>query len=453
MDVAKEVPNVQELLAKAQKPSADAMKLHPFYRGKIETVPKACIRSLDDFAIWYTPGVAAPCRAIEKDPELVYEHTNKWNTIAVVSDCTRVLGLGDIGPKAGLPVMEGKALLFKWLGGVDAVPITLDSKDPDEIIRTVLLLQPAFGGVNLEDISQPKCFRILDTLREQAEIPIWHDDQQGTACVTLAGLLNALKIVGKPIDKVRVVFVGSGASNVAISRLCFKAGVDPAKSIMVDSQGILHRDRQDIFLRRAEYVDKWRLCQITNVQGREGNIPEALDGADVCVALSKPGPGTIKPEWISAMAHDAIVFACSNPVPEIWPWDAKAAGARIVATGRSDFPNQVNNSLGFPGIFRGTLDVRARTITDEMCIAAAEALAEAAPDNGLDPECILPTMVEWEVFAEEAVAVGMKAQEQGIARLSIARDDLFRHAADMILRSRRLTDVMMTEGLIAEPPE
>jgi malate dehydrogenase (oxaloacetate-decarboxylating) len=251
MGVIQEVPNVQELLAKAQKPSADAMTLHPFYRGKVEIVPKACIRSLDDFAIWYTPGVAAPCRAIEKDPELVYEHTNKWNTVAVVSDCTRVLGLGDIGPKAGLPVMEGKALLFKWLGGVDAVPVTLDTKDPDEIIRTVLLLQPAFGGVNLEDISQPKCFRILDTLREQAEIPVWHDDQQGTACVTLAGLLNALKIVGKPLDQVRVVFVGSGASNVAISRLFFKAGVDPAKSIMVDSQGILHGDRQDVLLRRA----------------------------------------------------------------------------------------------------------------------------------------------------------------------------------------------------------
>jgi malate dehydrogenase (oxaloacetate-decarboxylating) len=453
MGVVKEVTDVQRLLAKAQQPAADAMRLHPFYRGKVETVPKACIRSLDDFAIWYTPGVAAPCRAIEKDPELVYEHTNKWNTIAIVSDCTRVLGLGDIGPKAGLPVMEGKALLFKWLGGVDAVPITLNTKDPDEIIRTVLLLQPAFGGVNLEDISQPKCFRILDTLREQAEIPIWHDDQQGTACVTLAGLLNALKIVGKSIDQVRVVFVGSGASNVAISRLCFKAGVDPAKSIMVDSQGILHRDRQDVFLRRAEYVDKWRLCQITNAEGRKGYIPEALAGADVCVALSKPGPGTLKPEWIGAMAHDAIVFACANPVPEIWPWDAKAGGARIVATGRSDFPNQVNNSLGFPGIFRGTLDVRAYTITDEMCIAAAEALAGAAPDGGLDPDCILPTMVEWEVFAQEAVAVGMKAQEQGIARLTIASDELFRHAADMILRSRRLTDVMMAEGLIAEPPQ
>ena len=452
MQRVNEAPNIQELLAKAQKPSADAMKLHPFYRGKIETVPKACIRSIDDFAIWYTPGVAAPCRAIQGDPELVYEHTNKWNTVAVISDGTRVLGLGDIGPKAGLPVMEGKALLFKWLGGVDAVPIMLDTKDPDEIIRTTLLLQPAFGGVNLEDISQPKCFRILDTLREKAEIPMWHDDQQGTACVTVAGLLNALKIVGKPIKEARVVFIGSGAANVAITRLCFKAGLDPAKCLSVDSQGILNRDRQDIFMRRAEYVDKWRLCQITNAAGRNGGIAEALVGADVVIAVSKPGPGTILPEWIAQMAEDAIVFACANPVPEIWPWEAKAAGARIIATGRSDFPNQVNNSLGFPGIFRGALDVRARTITDEMCIAAAEALAAAAPDGGLDPECILPTMVEWEVYAKEAVAVGMKAQEQGIARLTFTEDELFGHAADMILRSRRLTEVMMETGLIAEPP-
>lgn len=452
MDRVRKVPDVQALLAKAQKPSADALRLHLFYRGKIETVPKGCIRSLDDFAIWYTPGVAAPCRAIQKDPELVYEYTNKWNTVAVVSDATRVLGLGDIGPKAGLPVMEGKAMLFKWLGGVDAVPIMLDTKDPDEIIRTVLLLQPSFGGVNLEDIAQPKCFRVLDTLREQAEIPVWHDDQQGTACVTLAGLLNALKIVGKPINEVQVVFVGSGASNVAITRLCFKTGVDPAKCLVVDSQGILHMKRQDIFMRRAEFVDKWRLCQITNAEGRTGGIAEALVGADVCIALSKPGPGTILPEWVSAMADDAIVFACANPVPEIWPWEAEAAGARIVATGRSDFPNQVNNSLGFPGIFRGALDVRARTITDEMCIAAAQALADAAPDGGMNPHCILPTMIEWEVFAQEAVAVGMKAQEQGIARLQVDEDTLFQHAADIILRSRKVTEVMMETGLIAEPP-
>src|SRR5512141_1586163 len=230
--------NVDELLAKAKKPSADAMKLHPFYRGKIETTLKCTVHSFNDFAIWYTPGVATVCKAIEANPELAYEMTNKWNTVAVVSDGTRVLGLGDIGPKAGLPVMEGKALLYKYLGGVDAWPIMLDTKDPDRIIDTVLMLQPGFGGVNLEDLSQPKCFRILDTLREKAEIPIWHDDQQGTACVTVAGLINALKIVGKPLHEASVVFVGSGASNIAITRLCFKAGIDPAKCRVVDSQGI-----------------------------------------------------------------------------------------------------------------------------------------------------------------------------------------------------------------------
>jgi malate dehydrogenase (oxaloacetate-decarboxylating) len=448
----KEVLNVQELLAKAHKPSADAMQLHPFYRGKIEMMPKGCIRSIDDFAIWYTPGVAAPCRAIQKDPQLVYEHTNKWNTVAVISDGSRVLGLGDIGPKAGLPVMEGKALLYKWLAGVDSVPITLDTKDPDEIIRTVLIVQPSFGGINLEDIAQPKCFRVLDTLRERAEIPVWHDDQQGTACVTLAGLLNALKIVRKPISEVRIAFIGSGASNVAITRLCFKAGADPAKCIVVDSQGILHRERHDIFMRRAEFVDKWRLCQTTNREGRKGGTAEALVGADVCVALCTPGPGIIKPEWVAQMAPDAIVFACANPVPEIWPWEAAAAGAVIVATGRSDFPNQVNNSLGFPGIFRGTLDVRAKTITDEMCIAAAEALAAAAPDGGQNPECILPTMIEWEVFVQEAVAVGMKAQEQGLARLTLSAEALRKQASAIIQRARKITETMMETGLIAEPP-
>lgn len=448
-----EPPDVEVLLRKAQKPSADAMQLHPFYRGKIEMVPKACIRSIDDFAIWYTPGVAAPCKAIQRDPELVYDYTNKWNTIAIISDGTRVLGLGDIGPKAGLPVMEGKALLFKYLGGVDAVPIMLDTKDPDEFIRTVKLLQPSFGGVNLEDISQPKCFRILDTLREEAEIPIWHDDQQGTACVTVAGLLNALKIVGKAIDQVKVVFVGCGASIVAITRLCFSIGVDPARCIVVDSCGILSDRREDIFAHRAEFAEKWRLCQVTNAVHDEGGAAEALIGADVCIALCKPGPGTIPPEWIRAMAPGAIVFACANPVPEIWPWEATEAGAAIVATGRSDFPNQVNNSLGFPGIFRGALDVRAKTITDEMCIAAARALAAAAPDGGMNPQHILPAMTDWEVYAREAVAVGMKAQEQGVARLTMTEDELFGHAADVILRSRRLTESMMEAGFIPNPPE
>jgi len=348
--------------------------------------------------------------------------------------------------------MEGKALLYKYLGGVDGVPIMLDTKDPDDIIKTVLMLQPGLGGVNLEDLSQPKCFRILDTLREKAEIPVWHDDQQGTATVTLAALINALKIVNKPMDEVKIAFIGSGASNVACSRLIFGWGGDPAKCFMVDSKGILGMHRTDLEMRKAEYVDKWKLCQITNKEKREGGIADAMKGVDVVVGLAKPGPDVIKKEWIQAMADDAIVFVCANPVPEIWPWEAKEAGARIVATGRSDFDNQVNNSLGFPGIFRGALDVRASTITDEMCFAAAEALADHVGDD-LSEEHILPTMDDWEVFPREAAAVGMKAQEQGVARLEKTYDELLDHARKMIKTSRDQTHMMMREGFIAEAPE
>lgn len=444
--------DVEKLLAKAKKPAADAMVLHPFYRGKVETTLKCVVRDINDFAIWYTPGVAAPCRDIEANPEKVYDHTNKWNTVAVISDGTRVLGLGDIGPKAGLPVMEGKALLYKYLGGVDGVAIMLDTKDPDKIIETVLMLQPSFGGINLEDLSQPKCFRILDTLREKAEIPIWHDDQQGTATVTLAGLINALKVVGKKMDEVSITFVGSGASNVACSRLIFGWGADPTKCTMVDSKGILGPHRKDLEKRRHEYVDKWRLCQTTNGDLREGGIPEAMEGVDVVIGLSRPGPGVILPEWVERMNEDAIVFACANPVPEIWPWEAKSAGARIVATGRSDFPNQVNNSLGFPGIFRGALDVRATTITDEMCFAAAEALADHISDK-MDEDHILPDMEDWTVFPREAAAVGMKAQEQGVARLEKSYEELFEHATHIISRSRNMTKRAMEEGFIAPAPE
>lgn len=439
---------VEELLAKAQQPSADAMRLHPFYHGKVETMLKCRVRSFDDFAIWYTPGVAAPCKAIVQDPELVYEHTHKWNTVAVVSDGTRVLGLGDIGPKAGLPVMEGKALLYKYLGGVDAWPVMLDTKDPDKIIETALLIQPGFGGINLEDIAQPKCFRILDTLRQRAEIPVWHDDQQGTATVILAGLINALKVVGKPLSVARIVFVGSGAANVASARLIFAAGATSSLCMLVDSKGILHRNRQDIELRKAEFVDKWKFCQTTNADGREGGVAEAMEGADVVIAMAKPGPGTILPEWVRRMARDPIVFACANPVPEIWPWEANEAGAVVMATGRSDFPNQVNNSLGFPGIFRGTLDVRARTITDGMCMAAAAALAGMAEEKGLSPDYILPTMDEWQVFPREAAAVAAKAVEEGVARQSLTYEQEFTQAEGMIRRSRDVTKVMMEEGFI-----
>ncbi len=442
--------NIEELLAKAEAPSADAMRLHPFYRGKVETMLKARVRDFNDFAIWYTPGVAAPCRAIEADPDLVYEHTHKGNTVAVVSDGTRVLGLGDIGAKAGLPVMEGKALLYKYLGGVDAWPIMLDTKDPDDIINTVLLIQPGFGGINLEDISQPKCFRVLDTLRAQAEIPIWHDDQQGTATVTLAGLMNALKIVGKKLEEVEIAFIGSGAANVACARLIFSSGANPALCRVLDSKGILHKGRKDLELRKAEYVDKWKFCQITNEEQRTGGIEEALKGADVVIALSKPGPGTLQPEWIKGMARDAVVFACANPVPEIWPWEAKEAGAAVVATGRSDFPNQVNNSLGFPGIFRGTLDVRATTITDSMCIAAANALADMAEEKGLTDEYILPNMDEWQVFPREAAAVASKAVEEGIAKKPMTYEEELKNAEEIIRRSREITKNMMAEGFIPE---
>ena len=445
-------PTVEELKAKAYQPMEDAIKLHPFYRGKIETTLKCCIRDFQDFGIWYTPGVSKPCLEIKDDPEKVYEHTNKWNTVAVISDGTRVLGMGDIGPKAGMPVMEGKSLLYKYLGGVDGFPLMVDTKDPDKFIEFVKLVQPGLGGVNLEDIAQPKCFRILDTLREECEIPVWHDDQQGTACVTLAGLVNALKVVGKKIDEVKIAFIGSGAANVAISRLIFAYGATPALCRVVDSKGILHKKRDDIKKVKAEWVDKWKYCQITNEEQREGGIAEALKDADVCIALSKQGPDTIEKDWVKAMAPDSIVFICANPVPEMWPWDAKEAGAAVVATGRSDFPNQVNNSVGFPGIFRGTLDVRAKTITDEMCIAAAVELAKVAEDKGLSADYIMPTMDDWEVFPREAAAVAMKAVEQGIAlRTDITFEQEIEEATAIIARARGLVQDAMALGYITMP--
>jgi len=443
----------EELLAKARKPAEDAMKLHPFYRGKMQTVPKCAIRDSSDFAIWYTPGVAEPCKAIQADREKVYELTNRWNTVAVVSDGTRVLGLGDIGPEAAMPVMEGKALLFKYLGGVDAVAICLGTKDADEIIQAVKWLQPSFGGINLEDLSNPKCFRILDTLRAEMDIPVWHDDQQGTAAVTLAGLVNALKVVGKKKEEVSIAIIGVGAANVAIARVLFADGFNPGNTVFVDSKAILHAGRIDLEKQQTENPYKWDLCQKTNSAKRTGGIPEALKGVDVCIALSKSGPDVIKPEWLKGMEKDAILFACANPIPEIWPWEAKEAGVKIVATGRSDFPNQVNNSLGFPGIFRGTLDVKAKTITDEMCIAAAYELARCAEEKGISEDYILPTMDEWEVLVREAVAVGMKAMEQGVAREKLTREELTRQAGKMIKQSREMTSLLMKEGLIPPAPE
>lgn len=442
----------EELLAKAALPSQQAMELHPVYRGKIQIEAKCPVRDLSDFSIWYTPGVAAPCRAIHANPELVYEYTNKGNCIAIVSDGTRVLGLGDIGPKAALPVMEGKSLLFKYLGGVDAFPLCLKTNSPEELIQVVKSLEPSFGGINLEDISQPKCFHILDRLREEMEIPVWHDDQQGTATVLLAGLLNALKVVGKDITRIRIAMIGMGAANVATYRLLKARGIDIQAVVACDIKGILHPDRQDIIERKEEFRDKWRICTETNSRRITGGIAEALRGADVCIAFSASGPGIIRPEWVKQMAPNAIVFACANPVPEIWPWEATEAGARIVGTGRSDFPNQVNNSLGFPGIFRGTLDVRARTITDEMAIAAALELAKAAEEGGLNSERILPTMNDWEVVPRVATATAMKAQELGIARISKSAGQVYDDARETIRRARSATETLMQHGIIPQMP-
>ena len=443
---------VEENLKRANLPREQSAKYHPYYQGKIEIVPRVPVRSFNDFAIWYTPGVAQPCLDIKADPQKVWSLTNKWNQVAIVTDGTRVLGLGDIGPEAGLPVMEGKALLFKYLGGVDAFPIPLATKDPEKIIETVKLITPSFGGVNLEDIAQPKCFGILDRLRRECEIAVWHDDQQGTATINVAGVLNALKVVGKKLPEVLITLVGAGASNIRTAKILIAAGAKPEHILLVDSKGIVCRHREDVKAAATEYAEKWELAQTTNGEDREGGIAEAMDGVDVVIAASKPGPGVIKKEWVATMADDAILFVIANPVPEIWPWEAAEAGARVIATGRSDFPNQVNNSLGFPGIFRGTLDVRARTITDEMCIAAAKELALVAEEKGLDEEHIVPTMDEIEVFAREAAAVGMKAIEQGIARVQKSRNEIYDNALALIRRAREQTQSLMQDGFIRPPP-
>ncbi len=428
---------------------------HKFYSGKIMTMPKAGVYGFNWFNVWYTPGVSKISTTIRDNNDCSFELSNRGNLVAVVSDSTRVLGDGDCTPSGGLGVMEGKAFLMKYLGGIDAIALCVNSynkegkHDPDKIIDFVKMLEPSVGAVNLEDISQPNCYKVLDTLREEAHIPVWHDDAQGTGSVTLAGLINALRIVKKEIGDVKIVFLGAGASNTTIARLIIAAGGDPKKMVMFDSKGSLHTGREDI-KSKPEFYRKWELCEKTN-PNKINDIEQALTGADVLIALSKPGPGTVKPEWVKKMGDKSIVFACANPVPEIYPYSAKEAGAYIVATGRGDFPNQVNNSLGFPGILKGALIVRARKVTDNMAIAAAYSMANFAKKKGLNPDYIMPTMDETEVFAEEAADVAMQAIKDGVARVEMSWQEVHDKALKDIMEARAAINMMMEKNFIKKP--
>lgn len=434
-----------------------ALKAHGFYNGKMQTIPKAPVLGFNWFNCWYTPGVSKVSTTIRDNNEASYELSNRGNLVAVISDSTRVLGDGDCTPPGGMGVMEGKAFLMKYLGGFDAVALCVDSKgkdgknDPEKVIEFTKMVQHSFGAVNLEDISQPNCYRVLDVLREECNIPVWHDDAQGTACVTLAGLINALKLVDKKIDEVRIVYYGAGASNATIARIVNAAGADPAKSVMFDSRGALHKNRKDIEEDKRFYR-KWELCQVTNPDCVE-TMEEAMQGADVLIALSRPGPDVVKPEWIKAMGSKPIVFVCANPVPEIYPYAAKEAGAYIVATGRGDFPNQVNNSVGFPGILKGALMVRARKITDNMAIAAAEAIAKFSENRGIHTENIIANMNESDVFPHEAADVAMQAIKDGVARKEMTWQEAYDQAKADIEHARKTTQFLVDHGLIDGVPQ
>ncbi|MFQ5969506.1 MAG: malic enzyme-like NAD(P)-binding protein [Nitrososphaerales archaeon] len=443
------IEEVDELLSRALKPAQASMRLHPRYRGKIEVSIKVPLRSFSDFAIWSSPGVAEPAKAIKRKQSLVYDYTNKWNNVAIVTDGSRVLGLGNTGPKAALPVMEGKAIVFKYLGGIDAFPICIKSIEEKEIIEITRGIEPTFGGINLEDIEAPKCFRVLRELRKTLEIPVWHDDQQGTATVTLAAIINALKVVGKKKAQVNIALIGAGAVNIALADLLIKEGYRASNIIMSDSKGIIHEGRKDI----KNSPEKFEIAKITNIHHRTGGNREALKDADIMVGFSTPGPGIVKKEWIRSMSSDPMVIACANPVPEIWPWEAKEAGAKVVATGRSDFDNQIANTLAFPGIFRGILDTRARKITDEICIIASKELADIAEEDGLSEDYILPGSAREDVIIREAVAVGLEAQRQRLARRKLSSRQLQTEATQIIDRARSSIVHNIESGIVAPFPE
>ena len=385
----------------------ESLKLHYELKGKLEITPRAKVDSKEALSLAYTPGVAEPCLVIQKDVEKSYELTRRWNTVAVVTDGTAVLGLGDIGPEAGMPVMEGKCVLFKAFGDVDAIPLCVRTKDVEEIVKTVSLLAGSFGGVNLEDISAPRCFEIEKRLKEICDIPIFHDDQHGTAVVTLAGLINALKLTGKKIEEVKIVTSGAGAAGIAIIKLLLSMGAKHV--IMTDREGAIYKGRENL------NPIKMEMAEITNLSMEKGSLSDVIKNADVFIGVS--APGTLSKEMVKSMAEKPIIFACANPIPEIFPEDAKEAGAAVVSTGRSDFPNQINNVLCFPGIFRGALDVRAKDINDEMKVAAAYAIAELVSNQELNAEYILPAAFDERVKDAVAKAVAEAAKKSGVARV------------------------------------
>lgn len=426
-----------------------ALAYSKYYAGKMQSFPKVPVKSLDDFAIWYTPGVAAVSLAVAKDHSQSFQYTNRWNTLCILTDGSRVLGLGDIGPEASLPVMEGKALIYKYLGGVDAFPLPVDAHSPDEIVELACQLQPAFGGIHLEDIASPKCFEILDRLRERLTIPVWHDDQQGTAGVILAGLLNSLKLTGRKLSGSKIVLMGAGAANIAAARLLIGAGVHAGNLILVDSKGVLHSEREDMDRMMLQNKWKYELALGTNSDRVKGGIDEAVTGADALIAASMPGPHAIAPRTLKLMNKNAILFALSNPIPEILPPEAKKSGMRIIATGRSDFPNQVNNSLIFPSIMRGVFDVRSKAIPDEVIIEAAKELARYTESEGtLSEQHILPTMMDWEIFPLVASAVGEKCVNMGIARLKMSRKQIRTRAQEVIDKSKDMINSVQKSNLI-----
>ena len=386
----------------------ESLRLHGEWKGKIEVVSRVPVATKEDLSLAYTPGVAQPCLEIQKDVDKSYEYTRRHNMCLVVTDGSAVLGLGDIGPEAGMPVMEGKCVLFKAFGDVDAFPLCIKSKDVDEIVNTIYMISGSFGGVNLEDIAAPRCFEIEKKLKEKCDIPIFHDDQHGTAVITLAGIKNALKLVGKKIDEIKVVVNGAGAAAISITKLLLSAGVKNA--VLCDRKGALYDGR-------AEGMNpvKEEMAKITNLEKKSGSLADMMVGADVFIGVS--APGVVTTDMVKTMAKDAIIFACANPTPEIFPEDAKAGGARVIATGRSDFPNQCNNVLAFPGIFRGTFDVRAKDINDEMKIAAADAIAGLISDDELNEEYILPAAFDPRVGKAVAAAVAEAARKSGVARI------------------------------------